>query len=870
MISRRSGLRIISVLMLLVLLGGYSYYSWLRLLERHAIHRFDWQGASLSLTGIGLARLDLEQRASTGVTRVTAEQLHLGWQQFSLTPPFWQHIRLARLAVARHPAVQNSQQEPTATTAPDLQQLATALAWLPLSLRIEQLTAELPCASGRCTLQGDLQLKQTQDTSRALELLLNLQHREQQLAWRAQLQGDAQAADLQLTLAVDGQRQLSLHSSLRNSPAGPVWSGDLSAPDLSQAAALQDWLSQWALTPGERLPSAPSAAQLSATWQLQLASGALSLEQLRSASGQVDASASLPEPWPIPGAGRVQGSFGVAARGVGGQWFAERLAADLQLDRVPAQWLSALPTALHPDSLHLRIQASSPLAGLPGNLAERSLPLAISLTSSGVSQFDLQANLALANAAPWAAQLDKAQLKVSSPGLAVDDWQLRDLKATLHFNGYLDSEQLRLNLSKGSQLELGQLSSADLHLAQVSASTQDLQLHAQHQAGTLQTWRLQGPATLAARRLEHALLKPQGWRWQGTLTATEQQLELNGKVAADTDLQLAVQLQHDSRQGLRLQAQLTEVFLRAGNPLSTTLTDWPALLDFNNGRLSGNASLSLAPDRDLPDLQLELSGKGLAGIYDRSELSGLDARLQLHLDQRQLQLQLNELRLEQVYPGMPIGPALLRGTYKAARAQPGQGLLELQQAQAAVMGGMLRLDPGRWDLLQSTLVFPLHLQGLDLNQLFILYPAEGLAGSGLIDGQLPLSIGPAGIEIEQGQLHARAPGGRLEFHSERIRALGRSNPAMQLVTQSLEDFQFTTLTSQVDYDRQGKLLLAMRLEGRNPAIERGRPIHFNINLEEDIPTLLASLQLTDKVNEIIKQRVQQRMLERNAASPKEP
>ena len=869
MISRRSGLRIISVLMLLVLLGGYSYFSWLRVLERHAIEQLDWQGASLSRTGIGLARLDLAQRDSAGSAQVTAQDLHLGWQQFSLTPPFWQHIRLARLAVAWQPAAQHNQQEPAAT-APDLQQLAAAQAWLPLSLRIEQFTAELPCASGRCTLQGDLQLKQMQDAPRALELRLNLRHREQQLAWRAQLQGDAQTADLQLTLAVDGQRQLSLHSSLRNNPAGPVWSGQLSAPDLSQAVALQDWLSQWTLAPDARLPSAPSAAQLSATWQLQLASGALSLEQLRSASGQVDASASLPEPWPIPGAGQVQGTFGVAARGVGGQWFTEHLTADLQLDRVPAEWLSALPAALHPDSLHLRIQPSSPLAELPGNLAERSLPLAISLTSSGASQIDLQAELALANAAPWAAQLGKAQLKLSSPGLAIDDWQLRDLKATLHFNGYLDSEQLRLNLSQGSQLELGQLGAADLRLTRVRATTQNLQLRAQHQVGSLQAWRLQGPVTLSSQRLEYPALKPQGWRWQGTLAATEQRLEFNGQVAADADLQLAVQLQHDSSQGLQLQAQLTEVFLRAGNPLSKTLADWPALLDLSNGRLSGNASLSLAPGSDLPDLQLDLSGKGLAGIYDRSEISGLDARLQLRLDQRQLQLELSELRLEQLNPGMPIGPAQLRGSYQATRAEPGQGLLELQQAQAAVMGGMLRLDPGQWDLRQGTLVFPLLLQGLDLNQFFTLYPAEGLAGSGLIDGQLPLSIGPAGIEIEQGQLHARAPGGRLEFHSERIRALGRSNPAMQLVTQSLEDFQFTTLTSQVNYDRQGKLLLAVRLEGRNPAIERGRPIHFNINLEEDIPTLLASLQLTDKVNEIIKQRVQQRMLERNAASPKEP
>ena len=81
----------------------------------------------------------------------------------------------------------------------------------------------------------------------------------------------------------------------------------------------------------------------------------------------------------------------------------------------------------------------------------------------------------------------------------------------------------------------------------------------------------------------------------------------------------------------------------------------------------------------------------------------------------------------------------------------------------------------------------------------------------------------------------------------------------------LEDFHYDLLGSSLDYDQSGTLRLGMRLQGRNPAIEQGRPIHFNINLEEDIPTLLASLQLTDKVNEIIKQRVQQRMLERQTA-----
>ena len=92
---------------------------------------------------------------------------------------------------------------------------------------------------------------------------------------------------------------------------------------------------------------------------------------------------------------------------------------------------------------------------------------------------------------------------------------------------------------------------------------------------------------------------------------------------------------------------------------------------------------------------------------------------------------------------------------------------------------------------------------------------------------------------------------------------------MKLVTDALEDFHYDVLSSSLDYDPSGTLRLGMRLQGQNPAIEQGRPIHFNINLEEDIPTLLASLQLTDKVSYIIQQRIQQRMRQRVPPESKE-
>ena len=60
--------------------------------------------------------------------------------------------------------------------------------------------------------------------------------------------------------------------------------------------------------------------------------------------------------------------------------------------------------------------------------------------------------------------------------------------------------------------------------------------------------------------------------------------------------------------------------------------------------------------------------------------------------------------------------------------------------------------------------------------------------------------------------------------------------ARKIVTEALHNFHYDLLTSDVRYDERGKLNLGLRLNGRNPALEGGRPINFSINLE-DIPAL---------------------------------
>ena len=137
------------------------------------------------------------------------------------------------------------------------------------------------------------------------------------------------------------------------------------------------------------------------------------------------------------------------------------------------------------------------------------------------------------------------------------------------------------------------------------------------------------------------------------------------------------------------------------------------------------------------------------------------------------------------------------------------------------------------------------------------YPTDGLAGNGSIDGQIPLIVNLDGVRIDKGKLEARNPG-TLRFRSAELQSMAKNNPALGLLNQALDDFHFQVLKSDLNFDKDGKLILHIRLEGSNPQFENGRPIHFNFNLEQNLYALLASIQLNNHVSDLIIKRIRQR------------
>ena len=116
-------------------------------------------------------------------------------------------------------------------------------------------------------------------------------------------------------------------------------------------------------------------------------------------------------------------------------------------------------------------------------------------------------------------------------------------------------------------------------------------------------------------------------------------------------LTLALNVEQRGTAIARRRAKLQEIPARRQSPAASP---WPAL------ELSadpvGRRQLR-CPPAALPDARCA------AGIFDRSEISGLDARL-AGLQRDRLRLDIGELRLAEINPGFTFGPPLLRGHYE--------------------------------------------------------------------------------------------------------------------------------------------------------------------------------------------------------------
>ncbi|CUQ67572.1 YdbH domain-containing protein [Candidatus Nitrospira inopinata] len=197
--------------------------------------------------------------------------------------------------------------------------------------------------------------------------------------------------------------------------------------------------------------------------------------------------------------------------------------------------------------------------------------------------------------------------------------------------------------------------------------------------------------------------------------------------------------------------------------------------------------------------------------------------------------------------------ARIGGAWRLAHASP---TLELSNVRCEAFGGSITSDGWVVDHTRSQYQMTVSLHDLDLAKILNIEPNRGLQGTGTLNGTLPIVINPSGITIKDGLLISSPPGGIISYTAseDSLKSFAETNAELHLVAQALSNFHYTVLRSGVDYAENGTLLLTARLEGKNPDLKTVPPIHFNLTVQEHIPSLLKSLRVVEELERTVERK----------------
>ncbi len=283
----------------------------------------------------------------------------------------------------------------------------------------------------------------------------------------------------------------------------------------------------------------------------------------------------------------------------------------------------------------------------------------------------------------------------------------------------------------------------------------------------------------------------------------------------------------------------------------TAMAPVPAEVDLTSGRATLDYELAF-PNGNIEQLyRFELSE--LAGVYGNTGVSGGHLSGALAGGESWHTPEPLTWRVEQVTTGVSLtdmrgrvalrpGPSLAETTWRAERFSAGlfSGTIELA-------------EPVTFTLPPSGHTVPIRVSDVNLGKVLALYEEQGIGGSGTVRGHIPVTVGADGVSIEDGSL--RSDGGHLSYQKGAGEAARSTHQHLDLALQLLEDFAYESLVAEMDFATSGDLILDVHLSGRNPGVFEGRPVNFNINVEENLFDLFKVLQLTDDLTIKLEERL---------------
>jgi hypothetical protein len=192
--------------------------------------------------------------------------------------------------------------------------------------------------------------------------------------------------------------------------------------------------------------------------------------------------------------------------------------------------------------------------------------------------------------------------------------------------------------------------------------------------------------------------------------------------------------------------------------------------------------------------------------------------------------------------GADVGIPLATGTVRFELRR--DGILRIEQAEWDLAGGKLALS-GDVNLEAEEQRAELRASGVKLDKLLQALDFEGLAGSGTLEGVIPVRVAGRHARIENGVLRATGEGVVRFTSGAGAEALAKKQPALSPVLGALADLQYDELTLTLNGDAADRLDVKIQVKGRNPNYQKGRAVVLNVNVDLPASLLQALMQTAE-------------------------
>lgn len=289
------------------------------------------------------------------------------------------------------------------------------------------------------------------------------------------------------------------------------------------------------------------------------------------------------------------------------------------------------------------------------------------------------------------------------------------------------------------------------------------------------------------------------------------------------------------------------------------LKNWKEPYDIVAGMLSAKGRYRWWKNQkgqDRENLFMNFQIKDGAGYYEEVLFSGLDYNDQIEVLPFVTSSAFADLTISDIDVGIPITSTAASILYGKSVKGP-LPVLTIKALSTSLLEGKVLGNDLEIDLNNTEHELTLVVSGLDISEIADMQQIEGLSVTGRLDGYVPVTVTEKGLKIIEGKIVSQQQGGQIHYRPEGgTLEMEKSALGSEFVFRIIEDLNYDSLNIDVNYQENGELDMKLAIKGKSPKVDENRPVHFNLNLQQNVLKLLEGLRYAEGLSEEIDKNVQ--------------